>query len=486
MSEILLASQSNPGRSELVSGERLLNLYAEISPRVIASKKPAGRSQFALYRTPGLKSYIRISSDIGRGMIPMEDVGFLVTVHGQTVFKSDADRNYFSVSGSLSGADDLIIARNTKSPDPQIAFFGSAGAFVTDLSTVTSISDSDFTSFGVAHSGCFIKGFIIAGYDDGTMLASAVNSATAWDALDFATASASPDELRRVYNFRDELLAFGKETVEVWSYDASNTAFPLSPVAGAVIPVGIVGKQAITDLAGQLYWVDQLGIVRSLGQGYSATRISVHGVERAITDYLAAGNEGNGIKVWGYVDGGHQFIVVRSSTFCWVYDLSTKVWAERGSFQRDTWQAKHYARCFDTHIVSCDVSGDLFQLDELTYDEDSNPLPWEVVTPPVDHFPGGGVIDRVDLDIETGTAQGAGADTQDQNPAMTMEVSIDGGKTFGVARSISLGSRAEYRKRVRINRCGRFDGDGLMFRFRGSAKVRMAFLRVSIQARPRA
>lgn len=486
MTAILLASKSDPGRSELVTGERLLNMFAEISPRIIASKKSSGRSQFALYRTPGLKSYIPISSDIGRGMIAMEDLGTLISVHGQTVFQIDENNIYSSISGTLSGADDLVITRNNASPDPQAVFFSEAGAFYTDGSAVTQISDSDFTSFGVANSGCFIKGFIIALFDDGTLLASNVNSATAWDALDFATADASPDEGRRVYAFRDEAFVFGKDTIEVWAFDSSNTAFPLSPVPGAVVPVGIVGKHAVCDLAGSLYWVDQIGIVRTLGQGYSATRISVHGVERAVNDYLKAGNDKNGIKVWGYVEGGHQFVIVRSSTFCWVYDLATKVWHERGSFRRDTWQAKHYARCFDRHIVSCDISGDLFELDADTYEETGDPLPWEVITPPVDAFPGGGVLDRLALDIETGTALDASGSTEDQNPAITVEKSIDGGKTWSIPRALSLGTRAQYKKKVKLNRCGRFDQDGAMFRIRGSNKIRMAILRADVTARPRA
>lgn len=485
MTEILLAAKSDPGRSELVSGERLLNMFAEVSPRILASKKSSGRSQFALYRTPGLKSYIPITSDIGRGMIPLEDQGVLLSVHGQTVFQIESPTVYAAISGSLSGADDLVIARNSASPDPQVIFFSEAGAFWTDGSTVTEVTNSDYKSFGVAHSGCFIKGFMIAGFDDGTMLSSDIQDVVDWDALNFASADASPDELRRVYAYRDELFAFGKESTEVWAFDTSNTAFPLSPVPGAVIPVGIMGRQSICDLAGSLYWLDQYGIMRALGQGYSATRISVHGVERAISDYLTAGNSRDAIKVWGYVEGGHQFIVVRSSTFCWVYDLSTKVWGERGSFRRDTWQAKHYARCFDKHIVSCDISGDLFELDLDTYAEGDDPLPWEVITPPTDHFPGGGVFDKLSLDIETGTALGAGADVQDQNPVITLEKSIDGGKTWSTPRTISLGVRAQYKKRVRINRLGRFDNDGAMFRFRGSAKVRMAFLRADVEARPR-
>lgn len=478
MTAIPLASKSDPGKSTLVSKERLLNLYAELSPT-------GGRSAFALYRTPGLPIYIPISTELCRALVALEDQGTLLAVHGTSVFQIDADKNYETISGSLLGNDDLVTTRNTASPDPQVAFFGAAGAYYTDGTAVTKITDTDFTSVGTAHSGCFIRGFIIAGFSSGKMLASDIQDATSWDALNFATADASPDELRRVYAYRDELFAFGKEVIEVWAFDSSNTAFPLSPVPGAVIPVGIMGKHAVTDLAGVIYWLDQLGIVRSLGQGYSAERISNHGVERAVSDYLGSGNEAGGIRIWGYVEGGHQFAVVRSATFCWVYDVATKVWHERGSYRRDTWQAKHYARCFDKHVVSADVTGNLFELDGETYAEGDDPAPWEVILPPVDAFPNGGVMDRLSFDIETGTGLTGGNPAEDQEPFIAVDWSLDGGNTWSIARQVSLGKRAEYRKTVSINRLGRFDRPGVMFRLRGSAKVRMAILRADLAARPR-
>lgn len=478
MTEIPLASKSDPGKSRLVSQERLLNLYAEESP----SK---GRSTFALYRTPGLASYVPISTQLCRGLIALEDQGTLIGVFGSDVFQSDADKNYNQIDGILLGNDDLVIARNTASPDPQVAFFSETAAYYTDGESIDEITNSDYKSFGVAHSGCFIKGFIIAGFPDGTMLSSAIQDVTDWNALDFASADASPDDLRRVYSYRDELFAFGKDVVEVWAFDTSNTAFPLSPVPGAVVPVGIIGKQAVCDLGGVLYWVDQFGVVRSLSQGYSAERISNNGVERAISDYLKTAGSRDGVKVWGYIEGGHQFIIVRSPSFCWVYDAATKIWHERRSYRRDTWRAKHYARCFDTHIVSGDISGELFSLDNETYEESGEPLIWEAVLPPVDAFPNGGVIDRLSLDIETGTGLGGSASAEDQEPIIAVDISRDGGKTFGIARQVSLGKHAQYSKRVSLNRLGAFDREGATIRIKGSARVRMAILRADLSARPR-
>ncbi len=478
MTEIPLASKSDPGKSDLVTKERLLNLYAEQSPS-------SSRSAFALYRTPGLPSYIPISSELCRGLISLEDQGTLLSLFGSTLYQSDADKNYNAISGVVLGNDDVVLARNTASPDPQVMICTSSATYYTDGSTLTQITDTQLTDFGIPHSAAFIKGFMIVGFTDGTMLASDIQDVSSWDSLNFAKADAMPDDLRRVYPFRDELLAMGKDGIEFWAYDASNTAFPLSPIPGAVVPVGLMGRHSVTDLGGVIYWLDQYGIFRSLSQGYSAQRISKHGLERDVSDYLKAGNSRDGIKVWGYIEGGHQFIVVRASTFCWVHDAATQIWHERRSKNRDTWRAKHYARCFDTHIVSSDNTGNLYSLDESYYAEGNDRITWEAILPPIDNFPNGGVLDRLSLDIETGTAVDGSGDEEDQNPTIIVDWSVNGGRTWSIPRQVSLGKRAEYRKRLTVNRMGSFGREGIMFRLRGSAKVRMAILRADLSARPR-
>lgn len=485
MTLIPLASGSDPGKSDLVTKERLVNLYAEPSPQ-------GARGQFALYRTPGLSLYIPVSSDIGRGMVSLDDLDLLLSVHGQTIFKINPDKTYFSQTGTLSGSDDLIITRNMADP-VQVGLCCTSGLFVWDATseTVTKVSDTGLTGFGAPNSVCTVKEYTIAAFDDGTMVSSDIGAMTSWDALNFATADARPDQLIRVYPYRDELLACGKTGIEFWGFDSSNTAFPFSPKQGAITDVGLIEKHAITDLGGALYWVDQFGAMQTLSQGYGSKKISNNGVDRAVSDYLAGGGEASGIKVFGYFEGGHQFIVVRASTFCWVYDAAIGKWAERQSYQRDTWQAKHYARFNDMHIVSRDIAGDLLKIDDESFAEaidatNNDPLIWEVITPPVDAFPNGGVMDRLALDIETGTAIDSSGASQDQNPEFTEEHSLDGGKTWSTPRVVSLGSHAQYRKRVQINGLGRFNREGVMFRLRGSAAIRMAILRADLSARERA
>lgn len=482
---IPLATKSDPARTDLVTGERLVNMFVEPAPHAFgASSKTSARAPYAIYRTPGLKNYARVSTNLNRGLFAAEDLDQLLTLCGQRLYAINSERVITPLTGSIAGVDDAVICRNMQQPNPQIVWVVDNGVYILKETTVTKVSDNDLIDD--INSADFIDTYVIYGADDGTMQSSDINDASSVDALNFATASANPDGLIRVKTFRDELYAFGKESIEPWTFDASNTAFPLSPIKGAVIPVGLLGKHAVCDLGGQLYWVDQLLQVQRLGQGYSPQRISRVGVERDLQEYMRNGGDKRSVIMWGYADRGHQFIHVRSPEFCWVYDASTGEWAEKNSNQHPTWQAKYYARCFDTHVVSVDQSGFLGELDPETYDEFDIPLIVEAILPPLDAYPGGGVVDQLMLDIETGTAGDASAAPEDQNPTISMSVSIDGGKTWSHERSRSLGVRGQWKKTVDWTRLGKFGRQGMMIKLTYSARIAAAILRASIRVRPRA
>lgn len=460
MTAIPLASASAEARSSLVTGERLVNLYAEANPE-------GARAPFSLYRTPGLRLTKSINANIGRGMIAMEDENRLLTVHDTTLIAVDVNLNPTLISGAISGADDLIIARNMRSPDPQIVFVGEAGIKMLEGTTLTTISDGDLPS-GIV-SVDFLNSFMIYAHPDGRMFSSAANDASAIDPLDFATAESSPDGLVRAKVFRNELFAFGVSSTEPWRYDPSSAAFPFIAVPGAAIPVGLINKHAICDHAGQMVWVDHTCVVRRLKDGYGAERISNLATERAIQQADPAS-----IKVFAYSDQGHQFFVVRAPTFTKVYDASTNLWHDRKSYRRNCWQAKHYAFFADKHLVSRDIAGDLLEMRSDVYDEDGEHQVIEFTLPPVEDFPNGGITHQLTFDIECGTGAAATAPAEDYEPELMLELSVDGGKTWKPGRKASLGPRGRRRKQVQFMRCGEFGRQGLQIRGSCSAAVSIA------------
>lgn len=469
MVAIPLASKSDPARSTQVNGELLRNCYAEIAPE-------GSETKFAIYRSPGLSQFYVGSSALSRGifsLINVDGVDTLLSLHGTALLQIDSAGEPENM-GSVFGSGDVYFARNMKAT-PQVAIVvpGEAG-YILESGSVTEITDEDLPS--TLNSVGFLNGYFLFGVDDGRFFGSSINEGSSIDALDFATAEGNPDGLVRLFVHASQVFLFGSSSIEIWVYDERED-FPFVRLKGAVIPLGIAGRSAVNEVSGRLYFVDNFGIVRRLDNGYTPTRISNVGVETDIHEAIQAGES---IHVWGYLDGGHEFVVVGSTNFTWVFDNVLGVWHNRQTYRYSRWQARHYAYCFGKHLVASDISGGIFELDKTAHDEDGQDLIWTVRTPLVSTFPNGASIPELSLLLETGAAPGGSASEEDSNPQIMMRVTKDGYKTWSAERWKSLGAEGDYRKRVRWHRLGSCGQNGVAFEFSASAACAVSIIQADI------
>lgn len=476
MVAIPLASKSDPARSELVSGERLTNAYAEKSPE--GSDVP-----FAVYRSPGLTPFYTEASALSRGMFPLinvEGADTLLSVHGSSLLEIDSD-GVAAVRGSVFGTGDVIFARNMKALTPQVAIVDAVeGVFILESGAVTQVTDPDL--LGVPNSCDFLNGYVLLGFDDGRFQGSNLNEALAYSGLNFGTADGHPDGMRRLKVFAQQVFLFGAEATEIWVYDARED-FPFVRLKGAVIPLGICGREAVCDVSGKLYFVDNFGIPRRVDAGYTPQRIGNAGVEQDIQAALQAGET---IRMWGYLDGGHEFVVISSQSWTWVYDNVLGIWHDRKSHRYDYWQARHYARIFGKHLVASATQGGIYELDKDAFSEDGTDLIWTIRTPVVRDFPLGASIHELNLLVETGNGLGASGATEDQNPVLAMRMSRDGYRTWSTEQRASLGTQGQFRKKVRFTRLGAVGEHGVAFEFSCSAAVATAIIKADARADARA
>lgn len=477
MTAIPLAVASDPARSLLVNGPELTNCYAELAPEGSPVK-------FSIYRSPGLTPFFAGSAGISRGLFPLVNVGgddTLLTVQGNTLYELDSD-GVSTSRGNVFGSGEVLYARNNKET-PQVAIVAiDEGAYILESGAVSQISDTDLPT---PNSVDFLNGYFLFGVDDGRFFGTSINEGTEINALDFGQADGHPDGLRRLLVHSQQVFLFGPNSVEVWIYD-DREEFPFRRLPGAVINIGLAAREAVGIVSGKLYWVDNTGIVRRLDAGYTPVRISNVGVETAIQEMMAESGHAGHVHVWGYLDGGHEFIVVSSDHFTWVYDNVLGVWHNRKTYRYDYWQARHYAFCFGKHIVASSISGDVYEMDKDAYDENGADLIWKVRTPIVAGFPNGAALHELNLHIETGNGLGASGATEDQNPVLMMRMTKDGYKTWGIERQRSLGTQGQYRKTVRFNRCGSIGRQGVAFEFSASAAVATAIIQADLVGDPRA
>jgi hypothetical protein len=95
------------------------------------------------------------------------------------------------------------------------------------------------------------------------------------------------------------------------------------------------------------------------------------------------------------------------------------------------------------------------------------------------------VIDRLDLNIETGVGLSPAAPDRDENPEMMLRFSIDGGKTWKGGLRRSLGSMSQSRTSVAFTRLGAMGEQGVIFELSCSAAVVNAIYGAHMTARQR-
>lgn len=466
---IPLASKSDPAKREIVSDEKLINLYAEQAPS-------GAKADFALYRTEGHRSFSLASDELCRGLFPFGDE--LIGVFGSDVLSFDTEGN-FTIEGTVAGSDDVQFSRNDAVTAQLAIVIPDTGAvYKYENSAVSLISDADL---GDIIDSEHVDGYQLMIEADGTLQYSTLNDLDEYDALDFVTAEGDPDGLLAIKRNGDDIFLFGVKTTEVFRHvdDSDN---PFQRVKGAVLPVGIINKYAKCEVGGILCWVDNHGIVRKRGASYNPDPISNSGVQKDIADL----EDKETIRVFGFIEDGHGFFTVRSPFWSWTYDFKEQRWHNRASSQRNTWKAKHYARFANKHIIAGDQEGGLFYLDPDYGFENGERIVWEATLPPLSKFPNGFSAFAFDLDIECGTAMDSSEDESDQEPMITLYASIDGGKSFNSMGTRSLGTRGQYRKQVRWPRLGKYGREGAVFKISGSSGAVQAIMAADLVSAPRA
>ena len=469
MVAIPLASKSDPAKREVVTNERAVNLYAVRAPET-------ARSQFYLNRTPGLTAAVRHSPDLSRGL---HDTGEeLLDVRGATLFRINSSLSPLSVTGSISGTRDIRFSTNNATNRETVITTGTTAYQYTNV-TLSTIA-GDLSGLNIVDTIC-INGITLCFTDTGKGYYSAVNNADSYSALNFFTVPGS-GEFRGARRMGNQFVCWREAGMYVYRHDAEDADDPFKLVQGADKPFGCLNVFANYDLGGVICFVDQYGSPRSIGQGYLPQAFGNEGVQTDIAELL----DKTELRMWGYVSGDRGFLVLHSSEFCWVHDFREQRPHERQSYQRVTWKAKHYARFANKDLVAPDQSGDLFYLDDTAFSEDGEHLVWDFITPPVTNFPGGGTIFAIHFDIEVGTALGAEAADEDQEPQFTVWISRDAGKTWGIGRTLSLGTRGQWRKRLSLYRCGDFGREGFIIKASGSGKTPNAIMRIDAEIEPKA
>lgn len=421
-------------RSKKAAQTRLLNCYAAVAP-------PEGRNPTLIQGIAGTTAFCSIAEGPQQAAIKFDDEIYCVS--GRQFTRVSSNGVTTSI-GSLPPGENVDIAANTN----QIAILIEPDLYVYDRSTLTQVTDADFTSRGAKRMAVMDNYGAFIEPRSGRWFICDLNDFTVYDALDFATAEASPDNLVSIESNNSQFVLLGEETGELWD-NIGGSGFPFQRNANGFFEVGCGAARSSLSVDNTVYWIDQNRIARRL-EGNIARRFSTDGVEEKWQDFSTISDA----RAFPYVFDGHTFVVFTFPTAgaTWVYDINTQEWHERQSYGYDHWRAAWVLKCFDRTLVGDTQTGNIGELSATTYSEWGRPLLREATSGVISDGGRWMQHDRLDLELDVGNAPLSG---QGSAPEIMLDVSDDGGVNFRARSNRSLGATGRYRQRVHWERNGR-------------------------------
>ena len=285
-----------------------------------------------------------------------------------------------------------------------------------------------------------------------------IDDGSTWDPTQFAQRSLAADPWVSMMIRNSELWLLGSQTSEVWS-NQGLFPFPFAPIPGAFMNTGCAAafSAGVVDNVG--IWVAKNeqgdGVIVRTG-GYGVQRLSTHPVEFAIQGYA---NIADAIA-FTYQDMGHTFWVCNfvDGNRTWVFDTASGLWHERGYWNTRTSSFEalrvgtHCQSFGGTHLVGDRVNGQTYLMSNsvatdvdstgirrvrvfrgLDVEQDRVSYPWL----------------QIDMQAGVGIATGQGSD-----PQAMLQMSKDGGRSWGPERWADMGKIGEYLVRTVWRRLG--------------------------------
>lgn len=439
LGNIPLFGIGNVGKSVNVDAQVRTNLYVEV-------QQDSAKSRLALFPTPGLVTFVNFGAYPSRGIYKKGD--FLYVVNRFTLWRVSNDGSMTSIGTLASSAGRVDISDN----GTQIIIVDGTNGYIYNTSTLVfaQITDPDFPG---ASTVTFLNGyFVVTKPDTGQFYISALYDGLSWAALDFATAESNPDNLVRVLADNGQLVLFGPETTEFWG-DSGALDFPFARVGASAIEWGLAARWTLCKFMDSLIFLrrNRLGAVQVCTlSGYNAQPVSNPEMDYIFSKY-AATSDATG---FAYMVSGHPFYQINFPTpgESWLYDGLTKAWSKvqftpTGSRHRGEIQQNY----LDKNFVTDYENGKLYQLVDGVYTDDGQTIAREIVSR---HQSIGEwtVFDEVWFEMENGAADLTG---QGSNPKMMLQISKDGGHTWGNEIWVPMGKIGEYRRRSVYRGLGR-------------------------------
>lgn len=277
--------------------------------------------------------------------------------------------------------------------------------------------------------------------------------ARTWDSTKFQVAEGSADKINALATRGGELWVFGQRSFEI--YDITSDQYnPFARVGGSFTEIGCGSPDSVAQVSDLLFWLGSSNTGNNtiyMANGLTPIRISDNGLEHAISKMKSPSD----CTGFCYAEEGHMFYVLSWHTddITYVYDATTKQWHNRAT--RDPllnvnhqWNPLYASFAYGKTYFGSTTNNILMYLDTNKFDEwNGVPILRELVSPTyidsLEQFS----VNSLQLDMEVGGSKlliGQGSD-----PQVMLQVSLDGGNTWGNERWRSIGKVGQFGTRIK-------------------------------------
>jgi len=472
-------------RSLPISAQECSNFYVHIN-------QGGGLAAESLFGTPGSNQLATSGTDqqVNRGAHVMNGIPYFVNGNGlyrltRTISGTGVESFALDListvvvagTGRVSMADNgtqlIIVVPTTTTPSDGYIW-------VEDTTIFTKITDTDFTGKKVQQV-VYVDGFFVITTASKEFFISALNDGLSYNALDVGTAEADPDDIIAPIVQNNILYIGGGQTFEPFrnvGVPAAGT-FPFVRIAGGVLSIGVFSPFSLINVSETFFFIgggenEAPSVYIFTGSGFSI--VSNDGIDSLLGQLTDTQLEN--VFSWSYSEEGAKFVGWTLPTFTIVYDLTSKKWHQRKSFDiiddvsgQFRWRANDVVKAYGRILISDNQDGRVGEINLDILDEYDQDIISVVSTIPFSNNGDSIKVPSIELTVESGVGNTAVPD-----PMVSLERSKDG-KTLTDKRLRRIGKKGQFKNRAIWNKNGRA-ARLEVFRFTMTGRVKKVIIKL--------
>ena len=437
-------------KSATITAEDRTNVYFDIPTE-------PDRAPVTAYGTPGTTAWCRPSGAATRVMYYMPSLQGALVLQGFKLFliKNGKPKKI----ANLSNDNDTKGTAHITDNGTQLLIITQNYGYIVD--TKNNYHVTDITSqlpAGGCDSCAFLDGyFIVNRRGTQQFFISNVYDGLVWDALNFASAEASPDNLMAVAANNGYLYLLGELTTEIW-VNNGGSLFPFDRIQGATITYGLVANDSLAVMNDSLVGLvrDRYGMLAiGMIQSGRFSELSTPDITYIINKYTDVASAVGFVYA---LNGRYFYQISFYPTATWLYDFKSGAWSRIASWDQDYSKYLRGLAFGQKFVVSSATTGELALLNADVYTEEGAQIVRDIrfnqVFAPSQNY---SLVSRFRAWFETGQGLLASDDPtkpQGVNPTVFLQISRDGGHTWGQYLETELGRRGEFNSRAEWRRLG--------------------------------